>query len=164
MINLLLKDHVSGLKWSVVWILWQQNKFWKRHFGQKWVWSADELWLKVGIPPARSTCVHVTYLLKWTKEIRCRFMAVYRLVFIFSNNLKKIRQDIRVLKDIFDLEGYFFMNEIYSVKIWNKFWWMNYSTSCHESVSCFRSFLYFNDIFRTIEEHMFILCSNIFCD
>ena len=69
MINLLLKDHVSGLKRSVVWILWHQNKFWKRHFGQKWVWSADELWLKVGIPPARSTCVHVTYLLKWTKEI-----------------------------------------------------------------------------------------------
>ena len=102
--------------------------------------------------------------LKWTKVIRCCSLAVYRLVFIFSNNLKKIRQDIRVLKDIFDLEGYFFMNEIYSVKIWNKFWWMNYSTSCHESVSCFRSFLYFNDIFRTIEEHMFILCSNIFCD
>ena len=48
MINLLSKDHVSGLKWSVVWILWQQNKFWKRHFVQKWVWSADEFWLGSG--------------------------------------------------------------------------------------------------------------------
>ena len=68
MINLLSKDHVSGLK-SGLWFEFYGNKtsFGKGISGKNEFEALTNSDWGVGIPPARSTCVHVTNLLLFHK-------------------------------------------------------------------------------------------------
>ena len=91
MINLLSKDHVSGGLWFEFY--GNKTSFGKGISGKNEFEALTNSDWGVGIPSARSTCVHVTNLLKWTKEITLNLVGKLKnFSVVFFCNTKIFKQ------------------------------------------------------------------------